>query len=40
MQMSSFEFRSNEINDKGRFKEIVTSLTDYAKNLGLSDRYG
>ena len=40
MQRSSFEFRSNEINDKGRFKEIVTSLTDYAKNLGLSDRYG
>ena len=40
MQSSSFEFRSNEINDRGRFKEIVTSLTDYAKNLGLSDRYG
>jgi len=40
MQRSSFEFKSNEINDKGRFKEIVTSLTEYAKNLGLSDRYG
>jgi len=40
MQRSSFEFRSNELNDRGRFKEIVSSLTDYAKNLGLSDRYG
>ena len=40
MQKSSFEFRSNELNDRGRFKSITTSLIEYAKNLGLSDRYG